>query len=262
MKKDNETKSTPKEAKSNAPLLIIGIVLVAALLFAWYMFSSSKTEPTAANANSAAKSPTPAKTPIPVDAPRGADPPNQSGSPNAAVTLEEFADFQCGSCAAAHAPLNEVKAAYGTKIRFIFRNFPLSMHDKADDAALAVEAAGMQSKFWDMQNMLFANQKAWILKPEYKQIWKDYAGKIGLDVEKWERDMTGMAARGRVNADLERGKALGITGTPTLYVNGVPFSFADMSLAKLKPMIDAELQKAAAANQPAAAATDGGNQNK
>lgn len=262
MKNDKETSGTAKQAKSNTPLLIIALVLVGALLFGWYMLSSSKTEPTVANGNTATRSPTPARTPIPADAPKGADPPNESGSATAAVTLEEFADFQCGSCAAVHPALNEIKSAYGSKIRFIFRNYPLSMHDKADDAALAVEAARMQSKFWDMQNMLFANQKGWMLKDDYKQIWKGYAQTIGMDAEKWERDMGGIAARARVNADLDRGKALGITGTPALFVNGIPYNFSDMTLSKLRPIIDAELQKAAGQSQPANAATDTGNQSK
>lgn len=255
MDKNKETKSTAKEAKSNAPLLIIGGVLIAVGLIVWYFLLSPKpTITSTANNTAAAKTPKPASTPIPADAPPGAQPPHISGSPTAQVTIEEFADFQCGSCAAAHPVMNEIKSIYGSKIRFIFRNFPLAIpaHDKADEAALAVEAAGMQSKFWDMQNIMFVNQKGWSTSKSYEEMWKGYAVSIGLDVEKWERDRRGFAARARVNADVDRGKALGITSTPSLFINNVPVTFTELKVANIKPLIDAELQKLAPQASPAA----------
>ena len=195
--------------------------------------------------------PKPASTPkaaatIPPDAPPGAQPPEQMGSPTATVTLEEFADMQCPSCANAHPAMNEIKSMYGSRIHFIFRNFPLQIpaHDKAYEAALAASAAGMQNKFWDMQNMLFSNQKTWSSDPTYKQIWKGYAQKIGLDVAKWETDMGGMGAKNRVEADMARGKAIPINSTPTLFINGVSIPYSDMNVNALKTIIDAELQKA------------------
>ena len=158
--------------------------------------------------------------------------------------------------------MNEIKSIYGTRIHFIFRNNPLSIpaHDKSYDAAVAAEAAGLQGKFWDMQNLLFSNQQAWTAAPTYKQIWKDYATKIGLDIPKWENDIAGIAAKSRVDSDLTRGKAIGISSTPTLFVNGQPVQFADMNVNALKTIIDGELAKsvpqkdAPAAAQPAAAA--------
>jgi protein-disulfide isomerase len=250
----------PNEPKSNTPLLIIGGVLIAAGLGAWYMFSTAKTPPPANNsqANIANRTKQPQ---VPTNAPPGAQPPNQAGSPTAAVTLEEFADFQCGSCAAAHPTMNEIKSIYGSRIRFVFRNFPLAIpaHDKAYEAAVAAEAAGVQGKFWDMQNLLFTNQQVWTLAPTYKEIWKSYAEKIGLDVARWETDRIGLAAKGRVDEDIKRGKALGVSSTPSLYVNNVPVQFGEMTVAALKALIDAELQKAAP--QTAAPAT-AGNQNK
>ena len=251
-------KKQEKETKSNAPMLIIGAVLLIAVIGGWYMFSSSKATPAltdrganAANATNAAKTPS-----IPANAPPGALPPHQSGSPSATVTLEEFADFQCGSCAAAHPAMNEIKSMYGSRIKFIFRNYPLQIpaHDKAYDAAVAAEAAGMQGKFWDMQNLLFTNQQAWTASPTYKELWKEYAQRIGLDVAKWESDRAGMAAKNRVDEDLKRGKALQISGTPTLYVNGISIPFAEMKVPALKQIIDAELAKAPAANSQGSAA--------
>jgi len=144
---------------------------------------------------------------------------------------------------------------YGSRIHFIYRNFPLPMHDKGYDAALAASAAGMQNKFWDMQNLIFKNQKTWASDPTYKQIWKGYAQNVGLDVAKWESDMAGIPVKNRVEADLARGKAVGISSTPTLFVNGTAVPFSDLNVTALKTLIDAELQKAsgqsAAANSAA-----------
>jgi protein-disulfide isomerase len=237
--------SNVNEKKSNTPILIIVGVLVLAALGGWWFYSSSK-QSTAGNSNRAVNPANTVKTSqIPANAPQGAQPPEQVGSPTAAVTLEEFADFQCPQCAAKHSVMNEIKSMYGTRIHFIYRNYPLAIaaHDKSYDAAVAAEAAGMQGKFWDMQNLLFSNQQAWTAAPTFKQIWKDYAQKIGLDIDKWENDMAGLGAKTRVNADMERAKALGVNSTPTLYINGVNVEFTDMTVAGLKGLIDAELQK-------------------
>ncbi len=238
--------------------MIIGAVLLIAVLGGLWFYGSSKATPAMNTANSAANAATPVKAgTIPPNAPIGADPPNQVGSPNASVTLEEFADLQCGSCAASHPAMNEIKSMYGTRIHFIFRNFPLQIpaHDKSYDAAVAAEAAGNQGKFWDMQNMLFTNQQAWTKDPTFREIWKGYAQKIGLDVPKWEADMNGMGPKSRVNADMERGKALNVNSTPTLFINGVSVAYPDMNVSTLKSKIDAELQKSPAQN-PASNSTD------
>ncbi len=261
----NNTKNVP-EKKSNTPILIIGVVLVMALLAGWYLLSSPKTASnTNTNTAKANTANTGKQTTIPANAPLGANPPNQQGSPTALVTLEEFADFQCPQCGVVHPIMNEIKSTYGSRIRFIFRNLPLTMHDKSYDAAVAAEAAGMQgpNKFWEMQNLLFVNQKAWTADPNYRAVWKDYAQKIGLDVAKWENDMAGIAAKSRVDEDLRRSKGLGVASTPTLYINGVDVPFQQMNVASLKQLIDAELAKAAPQNQAAPAApANAGNTNK
>ncbi len=265
----NNSNNVP-EKKSNTPILIIGVVLVVALLAGWYLLSSPKTA-TNTNTNAANKTNTATtgkQTTIPANAPQGATPPNQLGSPTAMVTLEEFADFQCPQCGAVNPIMNEIKSTYGSRIRFIFRNYPLAIpaHDKSYNAAVAAEAAGMQSanKFWEMQNLLFTNQKAWTADPNYRNTWKEYAQRIGLDVAKWENDMAGIAAKSRVDEDMRRGKAIGVNSTPTLYINGVDVPFQQMNVAGLKQLIDAELAKAAPQqNQPAPAApANAANANK
>ena len=247
--------------KSNAPFLIIGllaIVVIGGVLYGTGVIGGSKNNNSAANkpGNTANTAKTPG---IPPNAPAGATPPNYAGSPTASVTIEEFADFQCGSCAAAFPVINEIKSMYGSRIRFVFRNFPLSIpaHDKAYDAAVATEAAGMQGKFWEMHAQLFQNQQAWSSSPNYRQLWSEYAQKIGLDVNKFTADLAGIGAKGRVDADLARGRGLNVNSTPTVYINGNLVPYNDLKVETLKTMIDAELQKAAApaAASPATPAT-------
>jgi protein-disulfide isomerase len=256
------------EKKSNLPFLIIGVVLVVAVVAGAY-FLRPKATPAPNTARNTANQANAAKpeNAMPPGAPTGANPPNMFGSATAAVTLEEFADFQCASCAMVHPVMNDIKSLYGSKIKFVFRNFPLAMHDKAYDAAVAAEAAGMQGKFWDMQNVLFNNQRTWTSDPNYKTTWKALAGTIGLDVAKWEDDMRGMATRQRVNDDMARGRAANIGGTPALFINGTFIEIGDMNVDALKVKIDAELQKALkpkdqAPPQNQNAAANAGNTNK
>jgi protein-disulfide isomerase len=248
MAKQEENKS------SGIPLLIIGAVLIAAVVGGWYWFQTTKSTPTNPK-NGPTAGNTLKATPAPVNAPLGASPPNMLGSPTSLVTVEEFADFQCGSCAAAHPTMKEIQSIYGSRIKFIFRNYPLAIpaHDKSYDAATAAEAAGMQGRFWDMQNQLFTNQAAWTQNPNYRQLWADYAQRIGINVDKWQADIAGLGAKARVDLDLARGRALSVSSTPTIFVNGASIPFPEVNVTSLRQIIDAELQKTAAQNQPAAA---------
>ncbi len=252
------TKNQPKKS-SGVPLAIIAAVLVVAIGAIWWFYNSSK--PAATNSNRAANTTTAntARTPqTPVVSSVGAQPPNMLGSPTATVTLEEFADFQCGSCASAHPTMKEIQQIYGSKIKFIFRSFPLAIpaHDKAYDAAVAAEAAGLQGKYWAMQDQLFINQQAWTQNPGYKQLWADYAEKIGLDQAKFQNDVAGRAAKERVDADIQRGKGLGVSSTPSVYINGIAVPFQQVNVPGLRVIIDAELQKPASATTTAPANTN------
>ncbi len=235
-------KNEPKKSDTVIPVVIIGLVLVAVVVGGWWLYSQSKP---AANSNVNSTRANAARTPsIPANAPAGANPPNMLGSPTATVTVEEFADFQCGSCGATHPVMKEIQSAYGSKIKMVFRQFPLSMHDKAYDAAVAAEAAGMQGKFWQMQDQLFINQQTWASpSADHKQLWTSYAGKIGLDVERWQNDIAGLSAKSRVDQDMQRGKALGVSSTPSVYVNGELIPFPEVNVVGLRRIIDAELQK-------------------
>ena len=148
-----------KKSGSGAPLAIIAVVLLVAIIGGVWFYGSSSTPTPAANQANQSK---PAPVNIPPGAPLGV---NMIGQPDAVVTVEEFADYQCGACASVHPVMKELQAAYaGNKnFRFIFRHYPLSIsgHDKSYEASVATEAAGLQGKFWQMQDQLFRNQQAW-----------------------------------------------------------------------------------------------------
>ena len=235
-----------KQINKNSLLAVVLLSALALIISGCVPEKTTTANKTAANSSSKSAAEIYAKA-LP-----GANPPNSLGAPNAPVTFEEFADFQCPTCALMHPKVQELRAAYGDRLRIIFREFPLKIpaHDKSYEAAVAAEAAGMQGKFWDMQNLLFTNQQTWSVAPAYRQIFEDYAQKLGLDVEKFKDDMAGLAAKNRVNADLERGNSLGINSTPSFFINGNPVQQSDMSLEGMKRMVDVELQKSQAGNQP------------
>ncbi|MBS1794290.1 MAG: thioredoxin domain-containing protein [Acidobacteria bacterium] len=244
---------------SKTPLIIIGLVLIVAVGGAWWFLGQSNAGIKNTNKPTNAKA---GQTPIVTNI-QGAQPPNMLGSANASVTVEEFADFQCPTCGVMHPKVKEVVSTYGSRIKFIFREYPLAIpaHDKAYEAAVAAEAAGLQGKFWDMQNLLFSNQQAWSANPDYRKVWEEYAAKIGLDVDRWKNDMAGLNAKARVDADLARGRALNVNSTPSIFINGIKLEFEQMTVETMRQMIDAELAKAPNASQPAPSAPAAGNSN-
>lgn len=226
--------------KSGLPIAIIGIVLLVAVVGGWWFYNNSqKTTTNRAAATNAANS---GKNwnDIFAKAPLGSTPAWSKGLPNAPVVIEEFADFQCPTCASMHPKVQELLAAYGSRIKVIFRQFPLQGHQWSYDAACATEAAGMQGKFWDMQNMIFTNQQNWASSNDARKIFTDYARTLGLDVTKFSDDMIGMVAKNRVDADLQRGRAVNVASTPSFYINNQPLG---NNLNALRQIVDAELQK-------------------
>ena len=251
-----------KENKKSSlvPALIILVVLAAAVGgFAW-LYSTSKSPNANTSANSAngrtnaANNSRPGTT-IAANAPPGAAIGiNSIGSPAAKVTIEEFADFQCPSCAVAHPVMKDIQAAFAgnNNVRFVFRHFPLTIHDKSYDAAVAVEAAGMQGqpKFWAMMDQMMSNQQAWANNQNFRELWRGYAEKIGLDTAKWQDDMAGMAAKGRVDLDIQRARGVGVGSTPSIYINGRLIPFSDVNVPAMRQLIDAEIQNTASSGAP------------
>ena len=139
------------------------------------------------------------------------------GKATAPVTVVMFSDFQCSACSATHPVLQEVLKGYGDKIRFVVRDFPLvTIHENAYNAALAANAAHAQGKFFEYTEILYANQT----KLDEASLIQ-YASQVGLNVKQFETDLKSKKFAPDVEKDIADGKTLGITGTPTIYVNGV-----------------------------------------
>jgi protein-disulfide isomerase len=151
---------------------------------------------------------------VPVDPSRD----HAQGDPKALLTLVEYGDYQCPFCGAAYPEVKKVQKELGAKLRFVFRNFPLTnVHEFAMVAAETAEAAGAQGKFWEMHDFLYEHQKT--LGDSSVAI--GYAKKIGLDTQKFEREVSQHAYQKRIRDDFMGGVRSGVNGTPTFYVNGV-----------------------------------------
>jgi protein-disulfide isomerase len=242
--------------KSSLPVALIGIVLLVALGGGWWYYNKTKTP-----------EPSPNKTPAPTQdwnaifakARPGASPAWSKGSPTAAVTVEEFADFQCPTCGYMHPKVQEMRAAFGDRVRIVFRQFPLTQaHPHAYDAACAAEAAGAQGKFWEMQNLLFSNQQTWSNSSNPRQIFTDYAKSLSLDVNRFTDDMLSLAVKNRVDADMNRGKDVNVGSTPSFYINNKPLG---TSLDSLQSEVEKELQRVEGAKQAETAPKTSTNSN-
>src|SRR5919106_4744012 len=132
---------------------------------------------------------------------KGDTPAHVRGNPEAAVTLEEFADFQCPPCSQFAPFAEELLREYDSRLRVVFRNFPLPAHEHAREAALAAEAAGFQQKFWEMHDTLYREQTAWSKAPNARELFESYAGTLGLNLDLFKRDMVSDKARERVDSD-------------------------------------------------------------
>jgi protein-disulfide isomerase len=230
--------------KRSLPFVIIGAVLVAALLTVWYL-----TRPTAeppANAPKASPSSSSPGAPPTTNTANtqepGADPPHAVGPVDAPATLEEFGDFECPPCGLLHPILKTIHNEFGTRLRIVFRELPLvPTHVHALAAARAAEAAGLQGKFWEMHDLIYENQIAWHEAFDVRPIFEGYATKIGLNLQQFKRDIDGPIVEQRIFLDGKRGHALGVKGTPTVFLNGREVPFESLAPDKLRALINAEL---------------------
>jgi protein-disulfide isomerase len=169
----------------------------------------------------------------------GAEPPHVRGAANAQVTLEEFGDYQCPPCGALYRELKKIESEYHDRLRLIFRHYPITdRHKNAVLAAHAAEAAGSQNKYWEMHDRLYETQKDWAETDTARSVFVNYAREIGLDVERFTRDMDGTDADARIAADKQRAQVLGVMGTPTLFVNGRQLKAEAMTPEMIRKAID------------------------
>ena len=142
---------------------------------------------------------------------------HQQGPATAPVTLVEYGDYECPFCGKAYPIVKEIQRRLGNRLRFVFRNFPLTQsHPHAEHAAEAAEAAAVQEKFWEMHDYLFEHQQA--LDDGHLV---QYAVALNLDEETFKREMTEHVHTNRVREDFLSGVRSGVNGTPTFFINGV-----------------------------------------
>ena len=163
------------------------------------------------------------------------------GKADAPVTIEEFGDFQCPPCGTMSAVLHKLGEQYGSRLRLIFHHFPLPVHAHAREAAIAVEAAHEQGKFWEMHDVLYKEQALWSKAPDVPTLFNGYASSIGLDLERFKRDLLKPEVAARVDADHQLGTSRGVTSTPTLFVNNSVLPAAEINPAGVQKAIETAL---------------------
>ncbi len=159
------------------------------------------------------------------------------GSEDAKVQIVEFSDFQCPFCNRVQPALQQVRKEYGDQVQLVFKHLPLRIHPKAPAAHAAAEAAHRQGKFWEMHDAIFANPRE--MSPER---YEQYAQELGLDLERFKADVASESVKKRVAADSSEAASLGVSGTPSFFINGRYLSGAQ-PFEEFKKRIDGELGK-------------------
>lgn len=146
-----------------------------------------------------------------------------TGKTDSKVLLVEYGDYQCPSCGGAYPNLKTLLDQYGDRIAFVFRNFPLtSIHPNARAGAAAAESAGLQGKYWEMHDLLYANRDTWINLDTTQRTdqFVTFANQLGLDTTKFKTDLSNADVNKKINFDVALGKAHSVAATPTFYLNG------------------------------------------
>jgi protein-disulfide isomerase len=173
------------------------------------------------------------------------------GKKDSKVVLVEYGDFQCPGCGGAHPQIKAITEAYKDKITFVFRNFPLtSIHPNARAAAAAVEAGGLQGKYWEMHNIVYENQNNWesATTDQRDALFAEYAIEAGANKEQFLGDLANPNIDKKISFDQALGKKVNVNGTPTFYLNGtlldstVTNNVIQSDGSQLKKLIDEALK--------------------
>lgn len=159
------------------------------------------------------------------------------GPASATVTVIEYGDFGCPYCRATYPAVKMLLKNFRDHVRFAFRHFPVvALHPRSERAAESAEAAGAQGRFWPMHDLLFENQQR--LDDEYL---RQYARQIGLDLERYDRDMDAHIYLPFIREQMNNGMEHGARGTPTFFVNGV-IEDVSFGMGSLYKAVEANLQ--------------------
>ncbi len=158
------------------------------------------------------------------------------GNAKSTVTVIQFTDFQCPSCATHHPDVEKLVAEFGQRVNFVVRDFPLNQHPDAFVAAEAAEAAREQGKYWEFTSLLYEHQSA-LSVPDLKR----YATQLGLDRAKFDAALESRKFRAQVQRDVDDAERIGVNGTPTFFVNGK--LVADISYDAIRIAIENALKR-------------------
>jgi protein-disulfide isomerase len=150
--------------------------------------------------------------------------PRRAGIPqaDAKIQIAEFSDFQCPACRVAEPPLRQIFQVYEGKVRFIFKHYPLRMHQWAKPAADAAECAGRQGKFWEYHDRLYDKQDEWT-NDKADSFFTAYAKDLKLDVPAWQACRQDPSATAAYETDMKDGDNAWVSATPTFFINGRRF---------------------------------------
>ena len=158
----------------------------------------------------------------------------QQGDEGAPV-LVEFLDFECEACASLYPVVEDLRAEYGTDLTYVVRYLPLPSHPNSRQAAHAAEAAARQGEFEAMYQRLFEAQGEWShQQADQSAVFRGYAEELGLDLAQYDRDVASDEVADRVEADFQDALDLGLSGTPSLFLDGAvlqPRTIADLENA-------------------------------
>jgi protein-disulfide isomerase len=231
------------------PFIIILVVLGVALGSAWYLTRSIPASPTLGSQSPAmptGSQASPAQRPPVIEGVPGAEPAHVLGPATAPAKLEEFGDFECPPCGMFHPILQQMKAEFGDQLQVTFREYPLvPAHQHALAAASAAEAAGLQGRFWEMHDLIYEHQNDWKKEFDVRPIFESYAKQIGLDIERYQRDVGSDAVTQRIFMDGKRGHSMGVKGTPTVFLNGREVPFESLPADKLRVVLQNEIRNPA-----------------
>ena len=161
------------------------------------------------------------------------------GTASPELVVIEYSDFQCEFCAQYAPTLTQLREEYGDRVQFVFRFFPLNKHPYALIAAQAAYAAHLQGKFWEMHDLLFAEQQEWSNVADPRSMFEGYATQLGLDVARFRTDMDAAATGEFIRAELAEGSLAGVTHTPWFVIDDT--AVTPRTIAQFRKLIEAGL---------------------
>jgi protein-disulfide isomerase len=165
------------------------------------------------------------------------------GPEDAKITLVEFGDYQCPSCAAYHPFVKEILNRYPKQVRLEFHHFPLiSIHPNSMAASKAAEAAGLQGHYWEMHDALFEYQPSWSTRPDPKPAFASIANNIGINGTILTQSMDNPQLQDRILKDVEQGNTVGIQAVPTFFIDGQQVHI-NLSMEDFVQVIESHLKK-------------------